>query len=47
MVARSRYAEDALARSIERGATQYVILGAGLDTFRVSQSVCGIGAARF
>jgi methyltransferase (TIGR00027 family) len=33
MVARSRYAEDALARSIKRGATQYVILGAGLDTF--------------
>jgi methyltransferase (TIGR00027 family) len=33
MVARSRYAEDCLARSIERGARQYVILGAGLDTF--------------
>jgi len=33
MVARSRFAEDELARSIGRGATQYVILGAGLDTF--------------
>jgi methyltransferase (TIGR00027 family) len=33
MAARSRFAEDALARSIERGATQYVVLGAGLDTF--------------
>src|SRR5271163_676737 len=33
MVARSRYAEEALARSMSRGATQYVILGAGLDTF--------------
>ncbi len=33
MVARSRFAEDELARSIARGATQYVILGAGLDTF--------------
>jgi len=33
MVARSRYAEDELARAIGRGATQYVILGAGLDTF--------------
>ena len=33
MVARSRYAEDALARAVARGATQYVILGAGLDTF--------------
>jgi methyltransferase (TIGR00027 family) len=33
MVARSRYAEDELARAIEAGVTQYVILGAGLDTF--------------
>jgi methyltransferase (TIGR00027 family) len=33
MVARSRFAEDALARAIGRGASQYVILGAGLDTF--------------
>jgi len=33
MAARSRYAEDQLARSIERGTRQYVILGAGLDTF--------------
>lgn len=28
-----RYAEDELAHAIGRGATQYVILGAGLDTF--------------
>ena len=33
MLARSRFAEDELARAIARGATQYVILGAGLDTF--------------
>ena len=33
MVARSRFAEDALARAVARGTTQYVILGAGLDTF--------------
>jgi methyltransferase (TIGR00027 family) len=33
MVARSRYAEDALAHAIARGAKQYVVLGAGLDTF--------------
>ncbi len=33
MVARSRYAEDQLALAIARGARQYVILGAGLDTF--------------
>jgi len=30
---RSRYAEDQLARAIASGTTQYVILGAGLDTF--------------
>ncbi|HUA00732.1 MAG TPA: class I SAM-dependent methyltransferase [Candidatus Aquilonibacter sp.] len=33
MAARSRYAEDELSRAIARGATQYVVLGAGLDTF--------------
>src|SRR5437870_604189 len=30
---RNRYAEDELARSIQRGVRQYVVLGAGLDTF--------------
>jgi methyltransferase (TIGR00027 family) len=38
MAARSRFAEDELARAVETGVsqqriTQYVILGAGLDTF--------------
>ncbi len=33
LVARSRYAEDTLALAIQRGVTQYVLLGAGLDTF--------------
>jgi len=33
LVARSRYAEDLLAQAVERGMTQYVLLGAGLDTF--------------
>ncbi|MGA7823680.1 MAG: class I SAM-dependent methyltransferase [Steroidobacteraceae bacterium] len=33
MAVRSRYAEDQLARAIAWGTTQYVILGAGLDTF--------------
>ena len=33
MVARSRFAEEELARAIGRGARQYVLLGAGLDTF--------------
>ncbi|MBV9770078.1 MAG: class I SAM-dependent methyltransferase [Bryobacterales bacterium] len=30
---RSRYAEDQLATAFERGVRQYVVLGAGLDTF--------------
>jgi methyltransferase (TIGR00027 family) len=33
MVVRSRYAEDELAKAIQRGVTQYVLLGAGLDSF--------------
>ncbi|HTQ14279.1 MAG TPA: class I SAM-dependent methyltransferase [Rhizomicrobium sp.] len=33
MVARSRFAEDALAEAYARGVRQYVVLGAGLDTF--------------
>ena len=33
LVARSRYAEDTLAHAVARGVTQYVLLGAGLDTF--------------
>ena len=33
MAARSRYAEDQLARAIASGTAQYVVLGAGLDTF--------------
>jgi len=33
LVARSRYAEDQLACAVASGATQYVLLGAGLDTF--------------
>src|SRR5580704_7977283 len=33
LVARSRYAEDTLAQAVARGVTQYVLLGAGLDTF--------------
>ncbi|MGA9390658.1 MAG: class I SAM-dependent methyltransferase [Candidatus Sulfotelmatobacter sp.] len=33
MAARSRYAEDELASAVARGVAQYVVLGAGLDTF--------------
>jgi methyltransferase (TIGR00027 family) len=31
--ARSRFAEDELARAVEQGVGRYVVLGAGLDTF--------------
>jgi len=33
MAARSRYAEDELAYAVAHGVGQYVVLGAGLDTF--------------
>ena len=33
MAVRSRFAEDGLADAVRRGARQYVVLGAGLDTF--------------
>jgi methyltransferase (TIGR00027 family) len=33
MSVRSRYAEDRLAQQVAKGVNQYVILGAGLDTF--------------
>ncbi len=33
VAARSRFAEDELAAAIQRGVRQYVVLGAGLDTF--------------
>lgn len=36
-VLRSRYAEDCLAKAAEEGITQYVVLGAGLDTFAYRQ----------
>ena len=33
VISRARYTEDELVRAFERGVRQYVILGAGLDTF--------------
>lgn len=33
LVARSRFAEDMLAEAVAQGVRQYVLLGAGLDTF--------------
>jgi methyltransferase (TIGR00027 family) len=37
VVLRSRFAEDRLEESMERGVGQYVILGAGFDTFALRQ----------
>ena len=42
LVARSRYAEDLLAVAAERGVTQYVLLGAGLDTFAHRNPYAGL-----
>lgn len=33
LAVRSRFAEDELAKAVARGVSQYVLLGAGLDTF--------------
>ena len=41
-VARCRYAEDQLAAAIGRGATQYVIVGAGLDTYAYRNPNSGV-----
>jgi methyltransferase (TIGR00027 family) len=38
LVARSRYAEDNLRKAVESGVEQYVLLGAGLDTFAYRNS---------
>jgi methyltransferase (TIGR00027 family) len=40
-IMRSRYTEDCLAESLVRGVRQYVILGAGLDTFAYRQPAWG------
>jgi len=39
VVLRSRFAEDRLAAAVHRGVTQYIILGAGFDTFALRQPV--------
>lgn len=38
LAARSRYAEDELHAAVKRGIRQYVVLGAGLDTFAYRNS---------
>ena len=47
MAARSRFAEDSLARAVARGVRQVVILGAGLDTFSLRNPHAPLGLRVF
>jgi methyltransferase (TIGR00027 family) len=42
VAARSRYVEDQLAAFVKRGGSQYVVLGAGLDTFAYRNPFAGL-----
>jgi len=42
MAVRSRYAEDQLTHAIREGVEQYVVLGAGLDTFAYRNPHAGL-----
>jgi methyltransferase (TIGR00027 family) len=42
VVCRSRYAEDSLAAAVAAGTRQYVILGAGLDSFAYRSGLSGL-----
>ena len=42
MAVRSRYAEDRLADAVAAGGSQYVVLGAGLDTFAYRNPFAGL-----
>jgi O-methyltransferase involved in polyketide biosynthesis len=37
-ISRARYAEDNLEKAVKQGVKQYVILGAGMDTFAFRRS---------
>ncbi len=41
VICRSRYAEDRLAEAVDRGVRQYVLLGAGLDSFGYRSLLAG------
>jgi len=47
MVVRSRFAEDELARAVAAGVRQYVVLGAGLDTFAYRNPFADMGLRVF
>jgi methyltransferase (TIGR00027 family) len=42
LVVRSRIAEDALTTAVGRGVRQYVVLGAGMDTYAYRHNVTGL-----
>lgn len=42
LAVRSRIAEEALAKAIENGVRQYVVLGAGMDTYAYRHTVPGL-----
>lgn len=44
---RSRFAEDRLAAAVQRGVSQYVIVGAGFDTFAYRQPAWATGLRIF
>jgi methyltransferase (TIGR00027 family) len=47
IAARSRFAEESLAAAVARGVRQYVLLGAGLDTFAHRNPFAGAGLTVF
>lgn len=47
LVVRSRFAEDELAVAVAAGVRQYVLLGAGLDTFAYRNPHAGVGLRVF
>ena len=47
LAARSRFVEDTLSSAVNRGIRQYVILGAGLDTFAYRNSYSKLGLKVF
>src|SRR5262249_12140318 len=46
VICRSRYTENHLARAAANGVRQYVILGAGLDSFGYRPGLAGYGSSR-
>jgi len=47
MATRSRFAEDVLAQAVKNGTRQYVVLGAGLDTFAYRNPHAAVGLRVF